>query len=132
MALLFLSTPARAEVWRRVFAEAGDEIFIGADAVFDPGAVTHLACWQPPADLSCYPNLQVVISIGAGVDQIGPLPPGLALSRTLAPGIDAMVRDWVVMAALMLHREMPLYLDQSARGLWRGHATRPARTTRIG
>ena len=132
MALLFLSLAERAAVWRRVFADAGEEIVIGAEAVTDPGAVTHVLCWQPPADLGRYPNLQVVIGVGAGVDQIGALPPGVALARTLAPGIDEMVRDWIVMAALMLHREMPRYLDQAARGDWRAHASRPAVLTRVG
>ena len=43
-----------------------------------------------------------------------------------------MVRDWVVMAALMLHRDIPLYLQQAAKGQWQPHPPRVARHSRIG
>jgi glyoxylate/hydroxypyruvate reductase A len=132
MTLLFTSTPERAEAWTRLFADAGEAMVVGEDAVTDPAAITHIACWQPPKNLSRYPNLKAVISIGAGVDQMQPLPPGVALSRTIAPGIEEMVRDWVVMAALMLHREMPRYLEQAACGQWAPLTARPARTRCIG
>ncbi|WP_128255282.1 2-hydroxyacid dehydrogenase [Falsirhodobacter deserti] len=132
MALLFRSTPERGAIWQRVFQQEGERIFLGEDAVDDPAAVTHIACWMPPRDLSRYPSLQVVIGVGAGVDHMPPLPEGVALSRTLAPGIEGMVRDWVVMAALALHRDLPAYLDQAARGEWRTHTTCLARDRRIG
>ena len=132
MTLLFLSTPERAEIWSRLFAKAGEAIVVGEAAVTDPAAITHIACWTPPADIARYSNLEAVISIGAGVDQMPDLPPGVALSRTLAPGIEHMVRDWTLMATLMLHREMPVYLDQAARGEWTAHTARPARTRRVG
>lgn len=132
MALLFLSTAERATVWRSVFAAAGEEIVLGEEAVSDPDRITHLACWTPPQDIARYRNLKVVISVGAGADQIPPLPEGIALSRTIAPGIEEMVRAWVIMATLMLHRDMPIYLDQSARGVWQGHPARAAKSRRIG
>lgn len=132
MALLFLSTPERAEVWQKIFAEAGEDLIVGEAAVTDPAAVTHILCWMPPDDLACYPNLRVVISSGAGVDQMPPMPDGVALVRTLAPGIEEMVRDWVVMATLMLHRDMPRYLGQQGLGQWSAHAVALARGTRVG
>ncbi|WOI58110.1 glyoxylate/hydroxypyruvate reductase A [Palleronia sp. LCG004] len=132
MALLFLSTPARIPVWRPLFDAAGETLIESEDAVCDPAEVTAIACWQPPEDLSRYPNLRAVISVGAGVDHLPPLPQGVALSRTLAPGIEAMVRDWVVMASLMLHRDMPTYLEQARAGEWRGHPVPLAASRRIG
>ena len=132
MTLLLISAPARAEVWDRAFAAAGEAIVIGEDAVHDPGAIRHLACWAPPDDLRRYPNLRSVISVGAGVDHMPPLPPGVALVRTLAPGIEEMVRDWAVMAALMLHREMPRYLAQASGGSWTPHPVHLARNRRVG
>jgi glyoxylate/hydroxypyruvate reductase A len=132
MTLLLLGPPERARAWRPIFDAVGEELVVGEDAVEDASAITHLACWTPPADLGCYPNLKVVISTGAGVDQMPPLPPGVMLARTLAPGIDAMVRDWVLMATLMLHRDMPRYLEQAGRGEWRTHPPRPASECRVG
>ncbi|TFL17163.1 2-hydroxyacid dehydrogenase [Jannaschia formosa] len=132
MSLLFHSTAARLPVWRSLFAADGEPLIEGEDAVTDPAGVTAIACWVPPADLSRYPNLRAVISVGAGVDHLPPLPDGVALSRTLAPGIEAMVRDWVVMATLMLHRDMPAYLEQARAGDWCSHPVRLASSRRVG
>ncbi|WP_297773824.1 glyoxylate/hydroxypyruvate reductase A [uncultured Roseovarius sp.] len=132
MTLLLIGPPEREQAWQPIFENAGEALIIGEDAVQDPLSITHLACWQPPAELGRYPNLKAVISTGAGVDQMPLLPPGVALTRTLAPGIDAMVRDWVLMATLMLHRDMPRYLEQSARSEWRPHPPRLARAGRVG
>lgn len=129
--LLLLSTPERAEIWRRVFADQGEAIATGLQDC-DPSQVTHLACWLPPADLGIFPALRAVISTGAGVDHFPPLPDGVTLARTIAPGIEGMVRDWVVMATLMLHRDMPRYLAQQRRGEWQGGPVALARNRRVG
>lgn len=132
MALLFLSSEERAAVWTTVFAEADEVLVVGEEAVSDPAAITHLMCWIPPQDLLRYPNLQVVISAGAGVDQMPPLPKGVALVRTIDPGIDEKVRDWVVMATLMLHRGMPVYLAQAQQGVWQPQFVPHAQDARVG
>lgn len=132
MALLLLSTAERGEVWPRVFADAGESIVVGEAAVADPAAIEHVACWVPPRDLSIYPALKTVISVGAGVDHLPPLPAGIALSRTVAPGIEAMVRDWVVMATLMTHRDMPTYLAQARDRLWKPGKVMAARARTVG
>lgn len=119
MTLLLLSTAERGEVWPRVFAEAGESIAVGEAAVTDPSAIAHIACWYPPKDLSIYTGLKTLISVGAGVDHLPALPAGIALSRTIAPGLEAMVRDWVVMATLMAHRDMPRYIAQARQRLWK-------------
>jgi len=132
MALLFLSTAERAVVWSELFEAAGEQMIVGESAVTDPSSITHIACWTPPADLSLYPKLQTIISVGAGVDQMPQLLPHIQLVRTLSPGIEAMVRDWVVMATLMLHRDMPAYLDQATEGLWAPLPVRLAQNCRVG
>lgn len=132
MALLLLAEEPRARIWAEVFEAAGEALLTSETAVDDPAAVTHLACWTPPEDLACYPNLELVLSVGAGVDQMPDLPAGVTLARTLAPSISTMVRDWVVMATLMLHRDMPHYIAQAGQGQWQPQDVRPARATRIG
>lgn len=132
MALLLHSTPERGAVWSGLFAEAGEGFFPNEASVTDRALVTHLACWVPPPDLGRYPNLHTVICVGAGTDHFPALPEGVALIRTIAPGIEAMVRDWVVMAALALHRDLPVYLDQAGRGEWHPYAARLASSRRVG
>lgn len=132
MALLLLSTPERGAVWSRIFSAAGEPLYLAEDDVRDPSEITHIACWVPPRDLGRYPNLKVLISTGAGVDQMPPLPDSIALSRTIATGIEEMVRDWVVMATLMMHRDMPTYLEQARRGLWAAHPVEMTTRRRVG
>lgn len=132
MALLFLSTPERGAVWKQVFDAAQEPVLLGAGAVTDPADVTHIVCWTPPADFGQWPNLRMVLSTGAGVDQMPPLPDGVALVRTLAPGIEQMVRDWVVMATLALHRDLPGYIAQARAGLWKPWPVLAARERRVG
>lgn len=132
MTLLLETVPERAAVWSQVFSEANEHLICGVDQVQDLAAVRYLACWTPPPDLSIYPNLEAVISVGAGVDQMPPMPSGVQLCRTLAPGIEEMVRDWVVMATLMLYRDMPTYLSQAREGNWQVRGVRLARNGRIG
>jgi len=119
MTLLLLSTPERGKIWPQVFAEAGEDIVVGEQAVLDPTAIEHIACWYPPKDLLAYPRLKTIISVGAGVDHLPALPERIFLSRTIAPGLEAMMRDWVVMATLMSHRDMPMYIAQARRGMWK-------------
>jgi glyoxylate/hydroxypyruvate reductase A len=130
MTLLLNSFPARAEVWKRVFDEAGEPILL--DQAPDPAEVTVLACWQPPKDLSVYPNLRAVLSVGAGVDQMPELSQHLMLCRSEAPGIEALVRDWVLMATLMVHRDVPAYLEHATRGDWKGLPVTMPRNRRVG
>lgn len=132
MALLLLSTAERGEVWPRVFAEAGESIVVGEASVADPAAIAHIACWVPPQDLSVYTGLKTVISVGAGVDHLPLLPAGITLSRTIAPGIETMVRDWVVMATLMAHRDMPTYLAQARTRLWKAGKVKAASARTVG
>ncbi|MFN3207395.1 MAG: 2-hydroxyacid dehydrogenase [Roseovarius sp.] len=132
MTLLLIGPKERGRVWGQVFEQAGEAMVFGEDAVDDPAAITHLACWNPPDDLGRYPNLTSVISTGAGVDQMPPLPEGVALVRTLAPSVDELVRDWVLMSSLMLYRDMPRYLAQAAEGEWRPHPPQQANAGRLG
>ena len=132
MGLLLLTNEARAKTWKRVFDDAGEEIILSEAAVSNPAAVSCLACWVPPADLSVYPNLKALLSTGAGVDQMPPLPEGVALVRCDVAGISEMVRDWVLMAVLMLQRQMSLYLQQARAGQWETHLTRSASAFRVG
>lgn len=132
MALLLSGPPERATIWAQVFAEAGERLIVAPEAPEDRADVTAIACWKPPADLSLYPALRAVISVGAGVDQMPAMPKGVTLCRTLAVGIEQMVRDWVVMSCLMLHRDMPRYLDQARRGEWSSGPVAPAHRRTVG
>lgn len=122
MALLYLSDPARGATWARHFAEHAPDIpFYMDPRSCDPRAIRYLVTWEAPADLTeRYPALDVLFSVGAGIDQfdLSTLPPDLLVVRMIEPGIVSGMAEYVTMAVLALHRHLPRYLDQQRRSLW--------------
>ena len=71
--LVFYSGPDPFEPWRDALkAQLGDRIRIeNADAVTDPGSVRFALVWMPPEGFFArFPNLELVINLGAGVDRL--------------------------------------------------------------
>ncbi len=135
MQFLFNSDEARGRIFREVFsAELPDLEVVVGEAAADPEKVRHLITWAVPADLSRYPNLELLFSLGAGVDQFAfdRLPRTVKVVRTIEDGITAMMQEYVTMGVLMLHRGLPRYLAQQGRGEWRGHPQSPAAGRRVG
>ncbi|UWU95682.1 glyoxylate/hydroxypyruvate reductase A [Bradyrhizobium sp. CB1015] len=96
--------------------------------------VRYLLTWNAPDDLSRYCNLEVLFSIGAGVDQFKPetIPGHVKLVRMFEDGIVRMMQEYVVLGVLMLHREMLAYWQQQSRGVWQALATSQASDRRVG
>lgn len=102
MAFLCKADPARGAEWARLFAERRPGLpFHVWPETGDPAAVRYLAAWQPPDDLATrFPNLDVLFSVGAGIDQfdLAALPPPLPLVRMVEPGIIGGMVEYVAMA----------------------------------
>lgn len=133
---LYKSDPVRGRQWAEVFARRVPEIdFRIWPDIGDPAQVSFLAAWEPPDDLAArFPNLSVLFSSGAGVDQFdfATLPAALPIVRMVEPGIVRGMVEYVTHAVLDLHRDMPAYRRQQARGEWQPLAMRPARERRVG
>lgn len=134
MAVLYLSEAARGKVFARAFAEALPDMPFHIGTAPEPAAVEYIVAWTPPTDLSAYPNLRLIFSVGAGVDQFNltALPRKVGVVRMLEPGIARQMVQMAVLAVLSLHRDLPAYLDQSRRGQWQALTTRDAAQTRVG
>lgn len=87
-----------------------------------------------PDDLSRFQNLEMLFSIGAGVDQFKPetIPGHVKLVRMVEDGIIRMMQEYVVLGVLTLHREMLAYREQQGRSLWQALATPQAADRRVG
>lgn len=86
--------------------------------VGDPAAVEHLLLLQPPERIvETFPNLKMVFSVGAGVDQfdLSQLPAELPAVRMPEPGIAESMAEFLCMATLMLHHDVAAYIDQQPR-----------------
>ena len=93
------------------------------------GRCTLPGGWEPPDDLAQrFPNLDILFSVGAGVDQfdVSRLPPDLPVVRMVEPGIvDGMV-EYVTLATLALHRDLIDYIARQRARVWnRSACVRP-------
>ena len=124
MAIL-LSTKANAmQDWRdallaedptldiRLFPDAGD-----------PADIEAAICWtqHDMAELRRYPNLKLIVSMGAGVDHLlrppGP-PPGIPVARLKDERLTSGMTEWVVLNVLRFHRQDLEYRAQQAARIW--------------
>jgi glyoxylate/hydroxypyruvate reductase A len=103
--------------------------------VGDPQRVEYLVAWEPPAGwITTFPNVKVLFSSGAGVDQLdlASVPAHIQVVRMVEPGIVQGVVEYVVMSVLMLHRQMPQYWRQQAAAEWRSLKAVRASAFRVG
>lgn len=132
---LYKADPVRGATWAEVFAREAPHLrFRMWPDVGDPADVQFLAAWEPPEDLAAFPNLQVLFSTGAGIDQFDllRLPGHVPLVRMIEPGIVEGMVEYVTLSVLALHRDMPAYRRQQAQGEWRPLQVRPASACRVG
>ncbi|MEY9538017.1 glyoxylate/hydroxypyruvate reductase A [Bradyrhizobium diazoefficiens] len=135
MAFLFNSDAARGAVFREAFAsELPDLEFYHSSESVDPEKVRYLLTWNAPDDVSRFRNLEVLFSLGAGIDQFKPetIPDHVKLVRMVEDGIVRMMQEYVVLGVLTLHREMLAYREQQRRGRWHALASSQATDRRVG
>lgn len=135
MAFLFNSDTARAAIFRQIFArELPDLEFYHCSESIDPEKIRYLLTWNVPDDVSRFRNLEVLFSLGAGIDQFRPetIPDRVKLVRMVEDGIIRMMQEYVVLGVLTLHREILAYREQQGRGLWQALATPQATDRRVG
>jgi glyoxylate/hydroxypyruvate reductase A len=91
--------------------------------VGDPPEIEAAVVWtaHDMMELRRYPNLRVIVSMGAGVDHLfrppGP-PPGVPVARLLDTRLTQGMTEWVLLNVLRFHRQDPEYRDLQARKVW--------------
>jgi glyoxylate/hydroxypyruvate reductase A len=136
MHVLHYGDEARGQAWSAVFkAEVPEIAFRCWPDLGDPSEVRALVAWTLTDELiALLPNLEILFSIGAGIDQldVGKLPPHLRIVRMIEPGITRTMADYVAMAVLALHRDLPFYLAEQRAGRWSHRDTLLTSERRIG
>lgn len=103
------------------------------DAVEEPSEVEVVVVGNPPGDeLHHLPKLRFVQSAWAGVDRLVEGPPPVPIARLVAPQLTELMTEFVIAAALYLHRDFPAYARSQARAEWTKRRTQPARKRSVG
>ena len=136
MTVLYKANMVRGAEWARFFAERAPEVpFRLWPDIGDPAEVRYLVAWVPPDDIATtFPNLELVFSVGAGVDQFDAtkVPAHIPLVRMLEPGIAETMVEYVTMAVLALHRDLLHFMSQQREQVWREIRITPAKRRRVG
>ncbi|MCP1744662.1 phosphoglycerate dehydrogenase-like enzyme [Bradyrhizobium japonicum] len=136
MTVLYKANMVRGAEWARFFAERAPDVpFRLWPDTGDPAEVRYLVAWVPPDDIATtFPNLELVFSVGAGVDQFDTtkVPPHIPLVRMLEPGIAETMVEYVTMAVLALHRDLLHFISQQKEQVWREIRITPAKRRRVG
>jgi glyoxylate/hydroxypyruvate reductase len=136
MTFLYKANATRGMEWASLFADRAPELpFRLWPDVGDAADVRYLAAWMPPENIAAtFPNLELVFSIGAGVDQfdVSQLPSHVPLIRMLEPGIAEGMVEYVTMAVLALHRDLLRFIAQQREQTWRELRVTQATKRRVG
>lgn len=135
MTLLYKSVPERGRVWRELFAREAPEIdFRIWPDVGDSADIRYLAAWVPPPELIAeMPNLEVIFSVGAGVDQfdLSQLPERVQVVRMIEPLLTQGMAEYVALATLALHRNFIGYVAAQRERRWEPSDLVPAAERRV-
>lgn len=126
--VIYSADPARGATWRRIFQdELPQATFRVWPEAGTPESVEYVIAWMPPPGIgTAFPNLKVLFSTGAGIDQLDldSIPDSIQVVRMIDPNLTSGMVEFATMGVLALHRDIPHYLADQRAGLW---APRPIR-----
>jgi glyoxylate/hydroxypyruvate reductase A len=124
MSLLITINGWDAAPWAAMFQRLapGLPVHMALDAR-NRDAIRYAAVWKPkPGLLAQLPNLAVIFNLGAGVDAIladETIPADIPIVRGVEADLTARMVEWVALHVLFHHRQMPQYMAQQSKALWR-------------
>jgi glyoxylate/hydroxypyruvate reductase A len=121
-AVVFYSQLDDPLAWRTALqAELPDLTFYIAPDVDDHAAVRHALVWKPPAGFfAAFPNLALVVNLGAGVDSLVARDdlPDVPISRLSDDGMVSLMTSYVLFAVIRYARDIPAFERAQRRREW--------------
>ena len=136
MVILYNSMPKRGQHWQqRLKQDFPDVEFRLWPDHGDLNEVTGIVVWKVDTELLAQlPNLQVIFTVSAGIDQI-PLdciPESVQLIRMIDHDLEQQLTEYSCATALSIYRGFHLYREAQAQSSWKPHSVGPASEYRIG
>lgn len=123
MSLVIIRKTAPTAPWQQAFASQAPDLAVHAWP--ETGAlddVDYVLCWAPGAgEITRYPNLKAIFSLGAGVDHLltdETIPPHLPIVRMVDRSITHGMVQYVVMGVISHHRRMEEMRANRAVKIW--------------
>jgi glyoxylate/hydroxypyruvate reductase len=134
---LLVATAWDAEPWLARFRQLMPErpVVVPGD-LFDQRRISYVATWGPkPGALSGLPALELIFSLGAGVDHLMGYPdlPPVLIVRVVSDDITARMSEYVVLHCLLHQRDQRRYDSRQRARIWdEDRPPPPAREVRVG
>lgn len=120
--LLHIGSPARGRQWQTLLPALVPGLAVRQwPDTGDLATIRYVAAWEPPAGLlASLPGLELVFSVGAGVDHLDlrAVPARVPVVRMIEPGLVRGMVEYAVFAVLALHRGMLGHAARQRRGEW--------------
>jgi glyoxylate/hydroxypyruvate reductase len=133
--IFYASELDRSAAWRAALATEFDSFELStADSLVDPQTVDVALLWRIPEEgLGRFTRLRAVLSLGAGVNQIGleRIPPHVPLAKLADVTLTAQMVEYAKATVYRYHRRLHIFERHSARAHWQFELPMSASKTRI-
>jgi glyoxylate/hydroxypyruvate reductase A len=133
---LLIACSSRAEQFAAAVRELDPDLEIRvAPDIGNAADIRHALVWQPPPGLlQTLPALQLIISVGAGVDSLldDPSLPVVPLVRFVDADLTARMAEYVALHVLFHHRRMSEFRELQMRRTWKYLPEPAASDVRVG
>lgn len=138
MALLFILPTWPVDAWASAMRTVAPslDVRVWPDETGDASQIKYAATWLPPPNiLKNLPNLEVIFSLGAGVDAIlsdPTLPRDKPIARINDPDLTGRMTEYIVLHVLMHHRQQRRIDENQKLRVWDSFPTHAAKDIAVG
>ncbi len=135
MSLLIIGSSRAEEFHSEAKTQAPDRDIRLWPEAGNAAEIRHALAWQPePGALKAYPNLETIVSVGAGVDHLlrDPDLPAVPVIRYIDPDLTGRMVEYVTLHTLLHTRRMLEYRDAQAASDWHYFPEPAAHQVRVG